>query len=392
MDLSIFFEDLQSFYSDIASSAHAQSLKTVIWAYLDTFPDISQADIVMIGCPHHLGCEPKGSELAPNAIRSYLYHLSSPIEKTKIVDLGNLKISSENGHEIIQKVVEYLIKQNKTVILLGGTHDTAYGQFLAYQNFEQFIEYVSVDSKLDLLDADWGLSNRTFHNQILRHKPNYLKHFANIGTQIYYVSEAERKVMKSLQMESQRLSEFRQNVKRAEPYFRTANMVSLDLSAVRQSDAPGVNEPSPAGFTAEEICQIARFIGMGYHVSSFSINELNPLKDQDNQTAHLAAIVLWHFIEGFYNRIYDEPLPDRSNLRCFIADLEDNIVPDINFYKSELTGRWWMEVPFPSQGKKLSPKLSKLIPCCEEDYMTAISGEIPERWWIMHCKFLEELV
>ncbi len=391
MDLSIFFNDIKIVYEH-SIYAHSQSLKSVTWAYVDSFPDIYQADIVIIGCPHHLGLEQSGSELSPDAIRKYLYPLSAPVESIKIVDLGNLKLEAGNVYNTIQKVLEYLLKQNKTVILLGGTHDTAYGQFLAYQNLEQFIEYVSIDSRLDLLDADLGLSNRTFHNQIFRHKPNYLKHYANIGTQIYYVSEAERRVLKGLQFESQRLSEFRQNVKRAEPYLRTANMVSLDLSAVRQSDAPGVNQPCPAGFSTEEICQIARFIGMGYHVSSFSINELNPLKDKEEQTAHLAAMVLWHFIEGFYNRIYDEPAPDRSNLRCFIADLDDNIVPDITFFKSEHTGRWWMEVPFPTQGKRLSPKLSKLVPCCEEDYMTAVGGDIPERWWIMHCKFLEELV
>ncbi len=393
MDLSIFFDDLKSLFYEQSIPAHEQSLKSVTWAYLDAFPDVHHADIIIMGCPHHLGCEITGSELAPNFIRKYLYCLSAPVENAKIVDLGNLKWNENNDtYNVIQKVLEHLLKLDKTVILLGGTHDTAYGQYLAYQNLEQFVEYVSIDSRLDLMDAELGLSNRTFHNHIFRHKPNYLKYYSNIGTQIYYVSEAERKTLKSLQFENQRLSEFRQNVKRAEPYFRTANIVSLDMSAVRQSDAPGVNEPSPAGFSAEEICQIARFIGMGYHVSSFSINEVNPLKDTNDQTCHLSALILWHFIEGFYNRVYDEPAADRSNLRCFIADLEDNIVPDITFYKSELTGRWWMEVPYPNQGKRLSQKLSKLIPCCEEDYYTALGGDIPERWWVMHCKFLEELV
>lgn len=391
MDLSLFFEDLSACYEEIVQSAHAQSLKSVIWSYVDTFPDVTQANIILIGCPHYMGQAVSDKENAPNVIRKYLYSLATPVENAKIVDLGNLKIEG-NFYEIISKVLEHLLKLDKTVILLGGTHDTAYGQFLAYQHLEQFIEYVSIDSKLDLLDADLGLSNRTFHNQIFRHKPNYLKHFSNIGTQIYYVSEAEKKAIKSLQFESVRLSEHRQNVKRTEPYFRTANMVSLDLSAVRQSDAPGVYSPSPAGFTAEEICQIARFIGMGYYVSSFSINELDVQNDGHHQTSHLAAMILWHFIEGFYNRVKDEPAADRSNLRCFIADLENNVVPDIIFYKSERTGRWWMEVPYPNQGKKLSPKLSKLVPCCEEDYITAIGGDIPERWWLMHCKFMEELV
>ena len=387
MDLSIFFEDLKNCYDEITATAHQQSLKSVTWFYLDTFPDVSQADIVIIGCSNH-----QKNDYAANIIRKYLYALASPVENVKMVDLGNLKFTDKNVYETTAKVLEQLLKKNKTILLIGGSHDIAYGQYLAYQNLEQFIEYVSIDSKLDMMDSELGLSNRTFHNQIFKHKPNYLKHFANIGTQIYYTSEAEKKVLKSLQFESQRLSEFRQNIKRTEPYFRNANMVSLDLSAVRQSDAPGVNFPSPAGFSAEEICQIARFIGMGYYVSSFSINEFNFHNDRNHQTAHLTAIILWHFIEGFYLRIYDEPAPDRSNLRCFIADLEDNIVPDINFYKSDLTGRWWMEVPYPHQGKKLSHKLSKLVPCCEEDYFTAVSGDIPERWWIMHCKFLEELV
>ena len=50
------------------------------------------------------------------------------------------------------------------------------------------------------------------------------------------------------------------------------------------------------------------------------------------------------------------------------------------FYKSDKTDRWWIEIPFISNGhNKL--KRNTLLPCSYDEYLGACNQELPERWW-----------
>jgi hypothetical protein len=49
------------------------------------------------------------------------------------------------------------------------------------------------------------------------------------------------------------------------------------------------------------------------------------------------------------------------------------------FFKSNLTERWWIEIPSENNA---SNKLKKntLLPCSHDDYLLACNQELPERW------------
>ena len=57
----------------------------------------------------------------------------------------------------------------------------------------------------------------------------------------------------------------------------------------------------------------------------------------------------------------------------------------ISFYKSDKSGRWWMEVPYPSNQ---SSRYSRhhLVPCNYSDYEKAMSDELPDLWWQTYQK------
>jgi formiminoglutamase len=57
-------------------------------------------------------------------------------------------------------------------------------------------------------------------------------------------------------------------------------MLSVDISAVRQSDAPGNEHASPNGFYGEEICRICRYAGMSDKLSTAGFYEFNPVYRQ----------------------------------------------------------------------------------------------------------------
>lgn len=388
MDLAPYFTPprLDDFETRYASSP--QSVASLATVYVDDFPNWETADIVLFGVEEERGGTGRpGAGQAPDTIRSYLYQLAAPLTSLRLVDLGNLVLDEapDRVYQRLAEVTEVLLKANKTIVVLGGTQDITYGLYRGWQNLETEVNYVAVDSSPDILDPSSGLHHHSFNNAILTYAPNYLKSFVNLATQSYFVTEGERKALSQLGFETLRIGEMHGNLRSAEPYLREAHLVSFDVSAVRQSDAPGTNHPSPAGLNVEEAAQLARYAGMGYWAQCFCVSEVNPEVDVRHVTSHLASILVWYFIEGFYLRRDDRPAADRTNLVKHTARLHGP-VPEIVFYRNKASQRWWMEVPSP-QTLNRSERHFDLVPCSQRDYQQALDNEIPTRWWTAHYRF-----
>lgn len=350
------------------------------------WPDWEKADIVVVGCPEDRGSrELTGSALAPDQIRRQFYQLSVPKRDIKIADLGNMVKADRmvQYYDRIADVVEEVVKAGKLLILLGGSQDIAFGQYRGYQNLSTGVEYLCVDSELDVEDSDFGIHNHSYNHKVFLHSPNYLANFTNLGYQSYFTSLADKKRLQNLYFHAVRLGEIRADMREAEPYLRNANLVSFDMSSVRSGDAPGSTHPCPAGFTAEEICQLARYAGLSNRVSSVSITEVQPMKDFNGQTTMLAGMMAWYLIEGYYSRRVDEPT-DLNRLTKYSVNLQGG-AQEIVFYKNPFSERWWMEVPYHDAIGKRNGR-TELVPCSQSDYELARTDEIPEKWWMAHYK------
>ncbi len=133
---------------------------------------------------------------------------------------------------------------------------------------------------------------------------------------------------------------------------------------------------SPNGLDGKEVCAIARYAGISNKVSSFGIYEYKPSKD-DALTSMLVAQILWYFIEGVNYRVKDEDFSDDRNYQKYITLVESE---ELIFYKSNKTGRWWIEIPFLAEvNNKL--KRHTLLPCMHQDYIDACNNKLPERWY-----------
>ena len=178
-----------------------------------------------------------------------------------------------------------------------------------------------------------------------------------------------------------RLGIVQSDIRKVEPVLRDADIVSFCMSGIKQSEAPGNFRSSPNGFYGEEACQIAKYSGISDRVSSFGLYDLFAGNDRNDQSSHLAAQIIWHFIDGFYQRKNDYPKSDISEYQKFIVPLI-KLEHDLIFYRNEKTDRWWMEVPY----IKSMNKMSIIISCSHEDYMLACNNEIPDRWWKVYQK------
>lgn len=353
----------------------------------EEFPSLENIDIAIIGvCEDRNAVNNEGCSLAPDSVRNYLYSLFSGSFNPRIADLGNITAGHtvEDTYFAVRSTVDFLVRKNIIPVIVGGSQDLTYAQFLGYKELEQTINITSIDSIFDLGDPEADISNISYLGKIILHQPNYLFNYSNIGYQTYLVSPASTEMMTKLYFDAYRLGQIRDKIEEAEPIIRQADMLSFDITSIKHADAPANPNASPNGLYAEEACQIMRYAGMSDKLTSIGIYEINPAFDTYGKTSHLAAQMIWCFIDGFYNRKNDYPSRTNPDYLRFNVVLQEEKY-EINFYKSKKSDRWWMEIPYPPH-KGLKFERHTLIPCSYKDYSMAVNNEIPDRWWQTYQK------
>jgi formiminoglutamase len=362
----------------------AASYGSVINAYLQTgnFPSLENAQLAIIGINEdRKAINNEGCGLAADYVRENLYKLFQGNYSTKIIDLGNIQKGNtiEDSYFAVSDVISQLLKKNIIPIIVGGGQDLTYCNYTAYKNLEQTINIVAIDSCFDIGDGEKELNSQSYLSKIILHKPNILFNYSNVGYQTYFVEQNAIELMDKLYFDAYRLGHVRANIEDVEPIVRNADVVSFDISSVRQSDAPGNGNASPNGFYGEEACQIARYAGLSDKLSSIGFYEINPAFDTNKQTAHLVAQMIWYFIDGFYNRKQDYPIIDKSEYTKYRVSIKDHD-HEIIFYKSNKSDRWWMDVPYPIN-HQIKYERHQMVPCSYRDYETACQDEMPDKWW-----------
>lgn len=338
-----------------------------IFGYNSEIPDVSEIDIVFLGIGETRGGGNfnNGFEAA-DAIRKQLYQLHYWHYDVKIADFGNIKTgaSLNDSYAAIKTVLKELLKMNKTVVLLGGTHDITLAQYFAYKELGKSIEATCIDSTIDLR-GESSVRSENFLLEILTSEPNMVRHYNHIGFQSYYVHPRMLETMDKLRFDCYRVGVAKENMEDMEPVLRNTGLLSFDIGAIKYSDAPA-NENSPNGFTGEEACMLARYAGMSSQLSSFGIYGYLPQADINELTAKQIAQMLWYFIDGKSRGKQEAAIEDRSLFNEYHTAFAE---VDTVFLQSRRTNRWWMQLPD-----------KKIISCSYNDYLSASRNEIPERW------------
>ncbi|MFH2141195.1 MAG: arginase, partial [Bacteroidota bacterium] len=214
-----------------------------------------------------------------------------------------------------------------------------------------------------------------FINKIIKNRKNYLDNFSVIGYQQYLNNEKDVDIMKKLFFNPVRLGQARMDLLDIEPTIRDSDIFAIDISSIRQSDAPAQKDPSPSGFFGEEVCQLSKYAGLSEKCKIFGLFNLYPAIDFQGISSNLSAQIVWYFLNGFYNRKIEHPENiNKNNFLKFTVQLEE-VVRGITFYKNIITEKWWMETPSDTNNN------INVIACNYKDYNNAKNGIIPERWW-----------
>lgn len=338
-----------------------------IAVYGDEFPDITEADIVLVGCGETRGAGRQHTNTeAPDAIRSEFYALHYWHTELKFADVGNIKTGEtlQDTYAALRTVVSELVQHKKRVVILGGSHDVMLAQYGVYAGLKEIIEVANVDATIDI-NVETPLAAESFLMPLLTNEPNFVKHYNHIGFQSYFVHPAMLETIDKLGFDCYRVGKIKEEMEEMEPVIRNAQLFAFDIAAIQNCHAPA-NRLTPNGFSGEEACTIMRYAGMG-HATTVGIYGYIPQQDVNSLTAKQISHMLWYYADGVQKGKHEEePSHENDNFMHFKLAFGDF---DTEFLRSKITGRWWMQLP---QGS--------FMPCSYKDYVLASQNEMPERW------------
>jgi len=338
-----------------------------IKSYENQLPDITDADIVLIGAGE---CRGAGFALngfeAANAVRAALYNLYYWHAQVTIADIGNVKLgqSIQDSYAALRTVIAELILQNKKVVIMGGSHDLTLPQYHAYTAIPTLVNAVVADAKIDL-DLEARLPSDHFLEELFTGLPNHLNHYAHIGFQSYFMHPHMLETIDKLRFDCFRLGVVRESIEEMEPVIRDSHMMSFDISAIQHAQAPA-NIITSNGFNGEEACVLMQYAGMSWKTSTIGLFGYQAELDHHGLTAIQMAQMIWYIIDGVHRGKKEAPLTALDRFKEFHIAFSDI---DTQFLQSKSTGRWWMKL-----------HNDEWMPCSYKDYLVASNNEIPERW------------
>jgi formiminoglutamase len=267
---------------------------------------------VLIGYPSDEGVRRNGGRvgaaLGPQALRNALYHFVPDARSERMEDLlgrtrdlGDLEISGdvESDQRSLGEILAHHLARGAFVIVLGGGHETSYGHFLGYAFADRRVEILNWDAHADVreLKEGKGHSGSPFR-QAIEDSSRACRRYSVAGLQPHAVARAH---LELVQRQGRAVWRDEVSPRYIEVLYggvESPTLVSFDLDAVSQAEAPGVSAPNPGGLSSDLWLKAAFEAGRSAAVTSADIVELNPRFDPDGQTARLAALTVWWVLRG----------------------------------------------------------------------------------------------
>ncbi|MBQ0128351.1 MAG: formimidoylglutamase [bacterium] len=391
MEISMFLEPVsEKCFTETTRPGKNTFGETIsIYRKEDDFPDLENAQLALLGIKEERGAvDNHGCADGIDYVRKAFYQLFNHWDDMKIVDLGDIRIGNEisDTYYAVNQVLTELMKHHIVPIVIGASQDMTYPMYQVYEPTGRLVNIAAIDPLFDIGNDNEQLNSHSYLSHIILHQPNFLFNFTNIGYQSYYVDNESIELMKQLLFDTYRLGNLKQNIELTEPLIRNANILSIDMGAIRAADAPGVKNASPNGFNGEEACRMTRYAGLSFKLSSIGFFEYNPHYDINSRTANLIAEMIWYFIEGFSSRQDDIPTLESTDFVRYnvqIGEGQENLI----FLCHKISGKWWMDMSFMKADDNRFER-HHFIPCSKEDYDQAMRNELPDKWWQFYQKLM----
>jgi formiminoglutamase len=274
---------------------------------------------VLIGFPSDEGVRRNGgrpgAREAPDAIRRALRRLTPDarnpersvalLERT--ADLGDVPVSGDveaDQARLAESLAPWLAADT-FVVVLGGGHETTYGHFLGYVAARRSVDLLNWDAHPDVRPTIAGLGHSgSPFRQALEHPEGRARRYTVAGLQPHATTQAHLSYVQGCRGGR---AVFRDEVtptlvRELYSVLDRPALVSFDLDAVDQAEAPGVSAPTAGGLDPGLWLRLAALAGECPAVGSADVVELNPIHDPEGATARLAALTVWQLLAGLARR------------------------------------------------------------------------------------------
>lgn len=303
-----------------------------------------QMNIDVIGVPVDLGCDRRGVDMGPSAIR--YSGLKQAVKNLNINyrDLGNIQVPVPESHtcssglsskpryinEITQinaalcDMVGQSLSSGNMPLVIGGDHSIATGTLLGVQSVLKNIGVIWMDAHGDFNTEHTTLSGNlhgmslaaatgTGMLEMAKFKPKDVDYIdpekvVIVGARDLDPEEAEllkKSRVTVYTMEDIDMYGLRAIMQKAIQIAENGTEgfhLSFDLDAVTPTDAPGVGTPVKGGLTYREAHLAVEMLSTRSMMRSLEFVELNPILDNANMTGELAVSLI---CSALGKRIFD---------------------------------------------------------------------------------------
>jgi formiminoglutamase len=250
-----------------------------------------------------------GASQAPELVRARFFNLTPHpdhyqahtdlLEKTYDKGLIPCRGDVTEDQENLGRITQDSLEKNRIPLIIGGGHETSFGHFLGYANSGKKVSIVNIDAHTDVrpLKNEKAHSGSPFR-QALDHASSVCQSYHVFGLNPSSVSFKHYNLVKQHGSAIFDWQTTKEKVLDKLDKIDHDVMVTMDMDAVNQADAPGVSAPNASGIRADFWLELAFLFGNHPKVTSFDLCEVNPVYDRDSQTVKLAAQTIWNFILG----------------------------------------------------------------------------------------------
>lgn len=306
---------------DVDSFRMHQIIKLLDLQDIETLKfDPKKLDVCLLGYCCDVGIERNsgrvGAKYGPVDIRNKFASLPIPFcDKIGIYDGGNLFCKEDNLEDIQEQLaiaVEKILDKHLFPIVLGGSHDVAYGHFngilnhLKKQTEQSKIGIINFDAHFDLRPYDEGASSGTMFSQIADRcaAEDQAFNYLCLGIQTSGNTRSLFKKADSLGTKYVLAREFMELdpetiSAKIRTFLSDNDYIYLTIcgDVFSAASAPGVSAMQPFGLKPTDVLKFTKQILQSRKVISFDIAEVSPPLDDDKRTARLAANIVYAVIE-----------------------------------------------------------------------------------------------
>lgn len=261
--------------------------------------DYWRSDIMLIWVSDYRGAGMGFKVQNFEPVRRELYSLSDSEIQLSICDLGCLvsgKIMADTQY-ILEEILLSCHQRGVIPIVVGGSNDLAYSMFSALNAYQKEVVYTQISNMIALWEDGGEINDRNYLSKIIDNYHFKIDKIHLLGYQRHYGRGAFLEVLRDMNFDALPLSEMMNGTSRAEPFFRRADLVTLNCDAVESFNSPFSVNPQVNGLNKREICAYMREIGLGERIKSvgifnYNFEAKNPLNHQ------LLAQMIWYLLEG----------------------------------------------------------------------------------------------